>query len=248
MPEGGDLYLKTENVMLDQVSAGLQSLEPGRYVEIIITDTGVGMDEETRRRVFEPFFTTKEMGRGTGLGLASSHGIVKNHGGVITVQSEKGKGSSFRMYLPASRQVAREENREEQGILEGHETILLVDDEEMIVEVGKRMLDALGYTVIAAGSGKEAVELFSAHKDHVDLVILDMVMPGMGGGQTFDQLKAVDSGVRVLLSSGYSMDGQAANILRRGCNGFIQKPFRIEQLSHKVREVIDADGSPTVER
>ena len=244
MTGGGDLYVETENVDLDAEFVGPHGLEPGRFVKIAVTDTGIGMDEETRLRVFDPFFTTKEMGRGTGLGLASSHGIIRNHGGMITVSSEKGKGSVFRIYLPAFRSKVTEEIREVQGILEGHETILLVDDEEIIIEVGKRMLDALGYTVITAGSGQEAVELFSDHRGRVDLVILDMVMPDMGGSQTFDRLKSIDSGVRVLLSSGYSLEGQAAKILNRGCRGFIQKPFRIEQLSHKVREVMDADGSP----
>jgi two-component system cell cycle sensor histidine kinase/response regulator CckA len=239
MPGGGELFLETENVELGRGFVRPYGVRPGRYVKVAITDTGVGMDEKTLERIFDPFFTTKEMGRGTGLGLASVYGIVKNHGGIINVQSKKSEGATFMIYLPASEGevVKDEEPREE--VLRGEETILLVDDEEMIIDAGKEMLEEMGYRVITATSGQEAIDLFKKRKDEIDMVILDMVMPAVGGGKTYDRLKGLDPDVRVLLSSGYSMDGEAAEILKRGCNGFIQKPFDMKEISNKIREILD---------
>ena len=238
MPGGGDLFLETENVTLDESYVKPFSIEPGRYVKLSITDTGVGMDKATQERIFDPFFTTKEMGRGTGLGLASAYGIIKNHGGFIKVSSKKGDGSTFNIYLPASESDVRGQTFEvSDDVRHGHETLLLVDDEEMITEVGKEMLNALGYTVLIAEGGRKAVEIFRKKRDEIDLVILDMIMLGMGGGDTYDRLKEINPDIKVLLSSGYSINGQAKEILDRGCDGFIQKPFNIEQLSQKLREI-----------
>jgi len=239
MPGGGDLYLETENVVLDEAYAKGFNLRPGRYVRISVTDTGVGMDEKTKARLFEPFFTTKEMGRGTGLGLASSYGIIKNHCGIITVYSEKEVGTSFHVYLPASDKELVETEQWDADLLKGHETVLLVDDEEQVLEIGKMMLERLGYQVLTAGGGVEAVETFGTSGSGIDLVVLDMVMPDMGGGETFDRLKEISPDIKVLLSSGYSMNGQAQKILDKGCRGFIQKPFNMIELSHKVRASLD---------
>jgi CheY-like chemotaxis protein len=239
MPGGGDLFLETENVTLDESYVKPFSIEPGRYVKLSITDTGVGMDKATQERIFDPFFTTKEMGRGTGLGLASAYGIMKNHGGFIKVSSKKGDGSTFNIYLPASESdVSGETSEASEDVRHGHETLLLVDDEEMLTEVGKEMLNALGYTVLIAEGGRKAVEIFRKKRDEIDLVILDMIMLGMGGGDTYDRLKEINPDIKVLLSSGYSINGQAKEILDRGCDGFIQKPFNLEQLSQKLREVL----------
>ena len=241
MPGGGELYLQTENVTLDEDYVKPFEIEPGKYVKISVTDTGVGMDEATRKRIFDPFFTTKEMGRGTGLGLPSTYGIIKNHSGFINVYSEKGEGSAFNIYLPASESelVRRQSGGVSKDVRHGHETLLLVDDEEMIIKVGEELLDALGYKVLIAKGGKEAVELYEKNKDQIDMVILDMIMPDMSGGDTFDRLKEINPEIKVLLSSGYSINGQATEILERGCNGFIQKPFNMKQLSRKLREILE---------
>jgi len=239
MPGGGDLFIQTENVTLDEDYAKPFKIEPGRYVKISITDTGVGMDEATQQRIFEPFFTTKNMGRGTGLGLASVYGIIKNHGGIINVYSIKGEGTTFTIYLPASEKKVVEEEKVPERLVKGTETVLLVDDEDMIIDVGEEILKELGYKVLIARSGKEAIDIYRANRDKIDLVILDMIMPGVGGGETYDKMKEISHNIKVLLSSGYSINGQATKILERGCDGFIQKPFNMRQLSQKVREIID---------
>jgi len=238
MPDGGDLYLQTQNVLLNENFVKPYEVQPGKYVKISITDTGVGMKKETRLRVFEPFFSTKDRGRGTGLGLASVYGIVKNHGGLVGVESEEGKGATFEIYLPASEKKTPKTSNVSQEIIKGTGTVLLVDDEEMILDVGKDILDALGYKVLTAGSGKGAVEIFKRARDQIDLIILDIIMPNMGGAETYDLLRAIDPQVKVLLSSGYSIDGKATEIINRGCNGFIQKPFTLKELSKKIRDVL----------
>jgi len=197
------------------------------------------MDEDTQKRIFDPFFTTKEMGRGTGLGLSSAYGIVKNHGGYIVVNSQKGEGTTFTIHLPASEKPIIGEGEASQNIVKGAENILLIDDEDMVLEAAEQMLEKLGYKVLAARSGKEAIELYDVNRDRIDMVILDMVMPKMRGGAVYENLKEVNSQVKVLLSSGYSLDGQAKEIMRRGCNGFIQKPFNMNVLSQKAREILD---------
>jgi two-component system cell cycle sensor histidine kinase/response regulator CckA len=240
MDGGGDLYLQTENVILDEKHGSPLGVVPGNYVKISVKDTGAGIDEEIKRRIFEPFFTTKEMGRGTGLGLASAYGIIQNHGGVIDVDSKAGKGTTFNIYLPAS---AKRIPKEEDGptkLLRGTESVLLVDDEDMIIDVGQEILEEMGYTVFLARSGKEAVETYAKNKHSIDMVILDMIMPDMGGGEAYDRIKEVNPNVKVLLSSGYSIEGQASDILARGCNGFIQKPFSVKRLSHTIRQVLDS--------
>jgi CheY-like chemotaxis protein len=212
--------------------------KPGNYVQLTVTDSGIGMDKRTQKRIFEPFFTTKGMGRGTGLGLASVYGIVKSHGGYIEVESEKGHGTTFSIFLPACSIEIPKTINSSNPIIEGSGTILLVDDEEIVLEAGIKMLERLGYSVLKAGSGTEAVEIYKDNKETIDLVILDMIMPGVGGGETYDRMKKINPTVKVLLSSGYSADGQAAEILKRGCKDFIQKPFNLNKLSTKVKEIL----------
>jgi len=193
-----------------------------------------------RRRIFDPFFTTKDMSSGTGLGLASAYGIIKNHGGTINAYSEKGWGSTFDIYLPTSNNnVVTEEKNLADKLLKGTETVLIVDDEGIILDVGKEMLKEMGYKVLSAGGGKEAVKVYGKHKDEIDLVIIDMIMPDMGGNEVFERIKKINPQVKTLLSSGYSMDGEATEALDQGCNGFIQKPFNISKLSLKIREILD---------
>lgn len=239
MPGRGELLLQTRNVTLKESYVKPYQIEPGRFVKISVTDTGEGMDEATRQRIFEPFFTTKKMGRGTGLGLASVYGIIKNHGGIIDVYSEKGQGTNFNIYLPASDREITSENELPESTLKGTETILLVDDEEKIIDVGERTLRKMGYQVLCARNGKEAIAHYEKNQSKIDIVVLDMIMPEMGGGETYDRLKAINPDVKVILSSGYSMNGQAAEILKRGCDGFIQKPFKMRELSQKIRETLE---------
>jgi two-component system, cell cycle sensor histidine kinase and response regulator CckA len=242
MPDGGDLYLHTENIILDGSYVKPYKVEPGRYVKISITDTGVGIDAETQKRIFEPFFTTKEMGRGTGLGLASVYGIIKSHGGYINVYSELGQGTTFTIYLPASGKEAMEDEAASAPIIKGTGTILLIDDEKMILEVGRELLEELGYTVLPVMGGQQAIEIFEQNQDKVDLIIMDMIMPGMSGSETFDRLKEIKPEAKILLSSGYSIDAQATKILRRGCDGFIQKPFNMNQLAEKIQRILAGRG------
>jgi two-component system cell cycle sensor histidine kinase/response regulator CckA len=239
MPGGGYLYIQTENLTIDENFSKPYQMKPGRYVKISVADTGIGMNEATQQRIFEPFFTTKGTGRGTGLGLASVYGIIRNHGGIITVYSEKGKGTTFTIYLPASEKEVIEDKDLAEEVLTGTETVLLVDDEDMVIDVGEQVLKELGYKVLSARSGKEAIELYEANKDKIDIVILDMIMPEMGGGETYDGMKEINPDTKVLLSSGYSIDGQATEILERGCDGFIQKPFDVKQLSKNIRKILD---------
>ncbi|MCX5806416.1 MAG: response regulator [Proteobacteria bacterium] len=239
MPAGGDLYIETKNISLDE-SYIPYTVKPGEYVKISVTDTGPGMDEKTKERIFEPFFTTKEMGRGSGLGLASVYGIIKNHNGFINVYSEKGHGTTFSIYLPALVKETRRRKTPAQTI-KGSETILIVDDEDTVISVCRELLETLDYKVITAYSGKDAVEIYRSKKDEIDLVILDMIMPDMGGGETFEIMKIINPDIKVILSSGYSLNSQAAGIMNQGCKTFIQKPFSIGELSKKVREVLDSN-------
>ena len=238
MPGGGELYLQTDNVELGEQDTQPHQVRPGNYVRVSITDTGVGMDAATRAKIFDPFFTTKEMGRGTGLGLASAYGIIKNHHGIINVYSEKGRGSTFNIYLPITDKEILPEPVLSREYTEGSGLILIVDDEQIILDVGKGLLEKMGYDVHIAKNGSEAIGFVEKGDNTVDLVILDLVMPGMGGGEVFDRIKKIDPKLKVLLSSGYSINGEATDILNRGCDGFIQKPFNMRALSEKLKEIL----------
>jgi len=240
MPRGGELNLRTENVVLAEQDTKGFDVSPGPYVKLSVADTGVGMDAKTQERIFDPFFTTKELGRGTGLGLASAYGIIKNHGGMIQVISEKGQGATFTIYLPASGEMAATKPAPTREALDGTEKVLLVDDEEMIIDVGVEMLKSLHYDVLTAKSGQQAVEIYRERGDDIDVVILDLVMPGMGGREIYEQMKAINPSVKVLLSSGCRIDNQSPDVVDLGWNGYLQKPFDLKELSHKMREVLDS--------
>lgn len=239
MPDGGELLLETKNISSDEMTAGPYQPKPGTYVLLRVEDNGVGMDQKTKERVFDPFFTTKEMGKGTGLGLSSVYGIVKSHGGYIDAESEVGRGTAFSIYLPASDRSTALFGNKAQKAAKGEGTILLVDDEELVLDVGAKMLQSLGYRVITADSGQKAIDLYREQYEQIDLVLLDMVMPDMGGSVSFDRLTEINPEAKIVLSSGYSIDGKASEILNRGCSGFIQKPYTIEQLSLKVQSVLE---------
>jgi two-component system, cell cycle sensor histidine kinase and response regulator CckA len=239
MPSGGDLFLETSNAELDEYYVQPYGVAPGKFCKISVTDTGVGIDAQDQRRIFDPFFTTRAMGMGTGLGLSSAYGIIANHGGIINVYSEKGAGATFNIYLPATGKEVIEYEEPESRIQSGTETVLFVDDEAGIVDVSRLILQRLGYRVLTAQSGREAVEIYHERHAAIDLVILDMIMPGMSGSDTYNELKKIRPDVKVVLSSGYSINGQAKKILDRGCMGFIQKPFSMRDLSVKLRQILD---------
>ena len=243
MPDGGDLYIQTENVVLSNEYCQPYELSGGHFVQLSVTDTGIGMSQKTMDRIFEPFFTTKDVGKGTGLGLASAYGIIKNHNGIIRVYSEPGHGTTFNIYIPVSDAEKDDTPEIKSDLIKGAETVLLVDDEEGPIMVEELMLREIGYKVIAARSGSEAIRLFQENKESIDLVALDMIMPEMSGKETYERLKEIDPDVKVLLVSGYSLNKQVEELINLGCNGFIQKPFDIIQLSQKIRAVLDANRS-----
>ncbi len=238
MPGGGDLILKTMNTTHEDMKGKLYDPKPGNYVLLKVTDTGTGMDEKTVEHVFDPFFTTKEMGRGTGLGLASAYGIIKSHRGYIDVESQEGRGTTFTIYLPVLEKKVEKTVEAAKQIIEGSGTILFVDDEPMILDMGVKMLKCLGYSVLEAKGGRDAVEVYKGNKDKIDMVILDIIMPDMGGSEAYDRMKEINPDVKVLLSSGYSIDSQAKKILERGCDAFIQKPFTMKELSQCIRQIM----------
>ena len=242
MPEGGRLLIETGNVILDDSEPlGNLDVKPGRYVLWSVSDTGAGMDETTRAKIFEPFFTTKELGKGTGLGLASVYGIVRSHDGYIDCHSEVGQGTTFKIYIPAIEQVG---NKLECGPLEispqgGKETILLVDDEASIRDFASKALRRFGYTALTASSGEEALEVFSRCPNKIDLVILDIGMPGMGGHRCFRELLERDPGLKIIIASGYPIAGQVKSTVDAGAVGYMGKPYQLDDLLKKIRSVLD---------
>jgi PAS domain S-box-containing protein len=238
MPSGGQLILKTMNVTHKDMKGKLYEPKPGNYVLLTVTDTGTGMYKKTMERIFDPFFTTKEMGRGTGLGLASAYGIIKGHGGYIDVDSQRGRGTTFSIYLPASDKEVRPRVKAAERFFKGTGTVLLVDDEDDVLQVGQELLEAIGYKVLTARDGKEAIKAYGKNQDNIDIVVLDVVMPNMGGGKAYDGMKKINPDVKVLLSSGFTVDGEASKILKRGCRGFIQKPFTMKELSREIRRAL----------
>ena len=239
MPDGGDLSIQTENTKLGSDFCKLYDVAEGKYVKISVTDTGIGMDQATLARIFEPFFTTKEVGKGTGLGLASAYGIIKNHKGIIQVHSAKGKGTTFNIFLPASDAKAIKAKKDQIELVRGNGAILIVDDEEESLQAEELMLTELGYEVMAARSGKEALEIYQENIARLALVTLDMIMPEMSGKDTYRQLKQINPDVKVLLISGYSSNQQVKEIMGLGCSAFLQKPFDIFRLSQKINEVMN---------
>ena len=240
MPGGGELTITTGR--LDAPDAFLRSVPGGRggpFVRIDVSDTGVGIDRAIRGKIFDPFFTTKEKGKGTGLGLATVYGIVKNHNGFINVESEMGAGTTFSIYIPAVDKVAEKTLEAEAPPEGGPETILVVDDEDTIRMLVKDILEDIGYHVLAAADGLEALEIYRGKTAQIDLVILDMTMPVMGGRETFEKLKELNPDVRAILSTGYSEDDRARQMLAMGVKAFVQKPYRIDDLASAVRRILD---------
>ena len=245
LPEQGDIFVTTQNDFVKEDHDYPFEVNPGRYIKMTVKDTGIGMDLETQNKIFDPFFSTKEIDdkKGRGLGLSTVYGIVKNHGGFILVDSEKEKGASFHVFLPASDNIQIEEIKEESQTFEqmekGSETVLLVDDEEEVINVGKNFLEKLGYKPLIARNGLEAVEIFRIYQDEISLVVLDLIMPKMNGKQAFAQIKNIREDAKILISTGYAVDDKIEGFLNRGCHGFIQKPFSLNQFSRALRKILD---------
>ena len=208
-----------------------------RFVYLRVEDDGKGMDRKTKDRIFEPFFTTKFQGRG--LGMAAVYGLVRRHGGYLDVASEENQGTTVSVYLPLTEKQEQRGMKSIQKMVEGNGTILVVDDEEMVLSLGSEIVKMMGYDVLEARNGGEAVEIYRENKDKVDMVILDMAMPDMNGGEAYHRMKEIDPEVKVLLTSGYGIEGQAGEIMKHGCDAFIQKPFSISNLSGKIREILE---------
>jgi len=241
MPKGGVLGIHANTVNLPpEYCRAHESMVPGEHIRISVRDTGTGMDEETLARIFDPFFTTKGPDRGTGLGLSSAYQAVARHGGAIEVASEVGRGTTFTVYLPATEKpegdVARAEAAEPVG---GNETVLVVDDDEMVLSMLEESLVLLGYTVLTAGNGKDAVDIYRQGRDRIDLVLLDYMMPGMDGEDAYGELRKINADVRVLVISGYDEESKVKPLLEAGVDGFIQKPVDLCKLSRAVRNVLD---------
>ena len=238
MPSGGSLFIETNTTVLSALETRAYEIIPGHYAMLSVRDTGHGMDRETRKQIFEPFFTTKAQGQGTGLGLASTYGIIKNHKGYIEVYSEPGVGSQFNVLLPVSDGAENAATTMDPSTEKGTETILIVDDEPDFLDVGREMLLLLGYAVTTAADSAEAVARLKKQTGKIKLVIVDMIMPGLSVDETIRRFKEIDPTVRILLSSGYNRNTEAARNLMRSCHGFIQKPFRLASLSKKIRELL----------
>ena len=245
MPEGGRLIIETSDTTLDsEYCATHIEATPGPSVLLLVSDTGTGMDRKTMERIFEPFFTTKASGKGTGLGLAMVYGIVKQHGGHVTCYSEIGAGTAFKIYFPALfSETVSHDKTEIKEIGTGNETILLVDDEETVREVGKELLEDFGYRVITAQGGKEALLIYEVERDKIDLVILDLMMPEMGGKECLEELLKINPSVKSLICSGYSANGAAKDAVRAGASGFVGKPYIFNELLSEIRKILDQSYS-----
>lgn len=244
MPGGGRLRVTTSTIRLDDANHAALQLTPGDYAKIEVVDDGVGMDQSTKEKIFEPFFTTKQNTRGAGLGLASAYGIIENHGGIIAVSSAPGQGTTVEIYLPVCDKIPVEEQPGGSERRAGSATILLVDDEQMILDVGQSMLEKLGYQVIAAKGGQAACDSIAQHGKTIDLILLDVLMPDIDGQAVCLFLKSHQPNIPVLLASGYAPDNQAEELMSSGCAGFLQKPYDISELSAKIRQVIDPPTQP----
>ncbi|RQD63067.1 MAG: response regulator [Desulfonatronovibrio sp. MSAO_Bac4] len=245
MPDGGILSMKTDNVILDNsFVAAHPGSNAGPHVLLTVTDTGCGMNKETLSHIFDPFFTTKEIGKGTGLGLASVYGIVKAHGGYIQCYSETGKGTTFRVYLPSREheRIMAEEQQPESVPIGGDETILIVDDEPEIQELNREAMEDFGYKVICASCGEQALEIYREHGQSIALILMDLNMPGMGGYKCLEKLLELNPAVNVVIVSGNSANAHGKEPSDFGAKAFLSKPYQMKDLAGTVRKVLDIDA------
>jgi PAS domain S-box-containing protein len=244
MPDGGTLTVSSRIILADaHTTSQFNAVKPGPFVEIVVRDMGIGIDKTIQNRIFEPFFTTKD--NGTGLGLAVLYGVVQNHGGFINLESEVGRGTTFSICLPRVATVTQSAIRQKrQRLPRGRENILVVDDEMSVCEIARDMLADLGYTVMLQHDGKAGVECYRSRQGSIDLILLDVNMPLMGGKQAFEELRSLNSNVRVIFLTGYGKDSAELATLPSGADGLLQKPFQVEDLAAKVRSVLDTRSVP----
>lgn len=244
MPEGGVIAIRTSNIIIDKAFCDNRHyrINPGKYIEIHIEDSGLGMNSEIMKRVFEPFFTTKQVGKGTGLGLSVVYGTVKEHGGIIEVYSEPGSGTVFKVYLPVTDKASKGIVYEADTAVSGEGCILVVDDEEIVRTIASALLESLGYECLFAENGSAALDVYKREKERIDLVLLDIIMPGISGVDTFYMLKKIDENVKVVLSSGFRKDEKIKDLYKAGLKGFIQKPYHLIELSRIISGVITSSG------
>lgn len=243
MPQGGDLYLRSENATLDRSDTMPFEVEPGPYVKISVIDSGLGLEDEAKDRIFEPFFSAYRRSEYNGLGLAAAYGTIRSHQGFIKVYSKHGHGATFTLYLPA--EPSDEKNKApDMDKAKGRETILLVDDDDLCAQTCREILERLSYQVLVAGSGSEAIERYRHHHGQIDLVLLDVILPDISGDQVFQALKQWNPNTTVMVISGYRVDQQVSALLAQGCVDFVQKPFSNQTLANKVRVALDRKAVP----
>jgi PAS domain S-box-containing protein len=249
MPEGGELTVETRNMEFNEafLNDGIK-IGTGSYVIMRVSDTGIGIEKNNLERIFEPFFTTKGFGKGSGIGLAVVYGIVKKHGGQIACQSKLGEGTVFTVYFPASEGPCADEQKEKEvtnyAEVPGHETILLVDDEPSLLETGEGLLSYLGYNVLTASSGEEAFDLVKRERGRIDIVIMDLMMPGIGGLKSLERMLEVFPKMKAIIASGLMDAASSQSIIKSGAAAFIKKPYDIEELNKKIRQILDAPVQP----
>jgi CheY-like chemotaxis protein len=242
MPMGGILTFATETVDIGDAGAGGHAylVAPGRYFKFSLSDTGMGMDAATLAKAFEPFFTTKDKGKGTGLGLSSVYGTIKSHNGYIELISEAGKGTRAEIHLPCTRNAELKPSERQRGILKGQGAILFVDDEEMVREMASEAIKELGYSVVTSSDGQDALNYYRSHAEEIDLTILDIIMPHMGGYECFKAMKAINPKLKVIVCSGYVINNEARKMLHQGAVGFIQKPFSMKTLEKALQTALQS--------
>jgi len=243
MPDGGYLFIETEEVTLNEEAVRIHQFGgPGTYAAITVTDSGTGMDERTRERIFDPFFTTKEAGKGTGLGLAIAYGIIQQHKGTISVDSEVGRGSTFKIYLPlVQADVKQELPVQVSPIKGGSETVLLAEDDEVVRELTSHVLSQFGYKVIEAADGEEAVNKFMENRHLIKMLLLDVIMPKKNGREVFSKIRIFQPEIKVLFLSGYTADIMHQKGLLDDDVDFIMKPVPVNDLLRKIRAILDGD-------
>ena len=241
MPDGGELAIETKTVQIDSEQAIVNTdLTPGEYIQLSVTDTGHGMSEDVRARIFEPFFTTKGVGKGTGLGLSVVHGVVKQCGGAIVVDSRIGVGTTFKLLFPIARESAANPDPDgKKNSIQGSETILLVEDEDAVRKIARIALESKGYRVLEASGGRRAIEIATEYPDDINLLLTDVIMPEMNGPKLAEELRARRPTIRVLFMSGYTDDDVLRGASELGREILLQKPFTANGLARKVRSVLD---------
>jgi CheY-like chemotaxis protein len=244
MMKGGTLTLRTSIIKSDELKKRFPDIQDEKYIVISVGDTGMGMDEVTKRRIFEPFFSTKERGKGTGLGLAVVYGIVQSHLGFIDVKSAVGVGTTFELYFPVQMETLAPTESQQTEIDEipgGSETLMLVEDEDMLLEIVKQMVESKGYKTIVARDGEEAVEIYKRHKKDIALVLTDVGLPKLGGFEEFLALKEINPSVKVIFASGYYDPHLRNEMQKQNAKDFIQKPYNPDEILKKIRDVLDND-------